>query len=390
MLCKNKRCGREIPEDGKFCPYCGKLQTEKQRMRRANGEGSIYQLPDKRWKAEITLAYEIDGISGKLRKVRRTKVARTRTELIEMLPAWKAACIAEYTQAMQSAQVTPESSEHAARPAAMTLRDCWDIFCASRAFEKLGHSQQQKLGYAWKKVEPLHTIPIADITLDDMQTLIDERAPTYYLAKDMRTVLSHCFVVAIRREQVATNRTEYLELPPLKASKRKPFTNTDLAAFWAAWEADASEFVGYILIMIYAGLRPGELRALEIGNIHLDEQYMIGGSKTTAGRNRTIPIADRIVPVLRKLIEGRTGQLIQMNDDRFYARYWDTIDRLHVSRLEPYSCRHTFFTRLAEADVQPGVITSAGGHESYSTTMNYTHVRLDKLLDAVNRIDPES
>ena len=94
MLCKNKRCGRAIQSDAKFCPYCGRLQTDKHRMRRSNGEGSIFQMPDKRWKAEIIVAYEIDGISGKLRKVRRTKIAKTRAELADMLPALKASCIA--------------------------------------------------------------------------------------------------------------------------------------------------------------------------------------------------------------------------------------------------------------------------------------------------------
>ncbi len=390
MLCKNKRCGRDIQNDAKYCPYCGRLQTDKHRMRRSNGEGSIFQMPDKRWKAEIIVAYEIDGISGKLRKVRRTKIAKTRAELADMLPAWKAACIAEYQAIMAEEQAATEQAAAEPQPSRPTLADCWDIFIRSRAYESLGKSQQQKLGYAWKKLQSLHNMPIEDITLDDMQELIHEKAPTYYPAKDMRTVLSHSFVVAIRRDLVAANRTEYLELPPLNASKRKPFTNDDISAFWRDWEANHSEFVGYILVMIYAGLRPGELRALEINNIHLDKQYMIGGSKTSAGRDRTIPIADRIVPVLHALTAGRTGQLITMNDDRFYSRYWDTIDRLHVSRLEPYSCRHTFFTRLAEADVQPGVITSAGGHESYSTTMTYTHVRLDKLLDAVNRIDPDA
>ena len=88
---------------------------------------------------------------------------------------------------------------------------------------------------------------------------------------------------------------------------------------------------------------------LEIGAVY--EEIVSG--ETIAARPRTIPIADRIVPVLRALTAGRTRQLITMNDDRFYSRYWE------VSRLEPYSCRHTFFTRLAEADVQ-------AGHESYN------------------------
>lgn len=390
MICINKRCGKEIPNESKFCMYCGKNQKEKVRTKRANGEGSIYQMPDKRWKAEIVLGYEIDGYSGKLRKVRRTKIADTKSELVELMPDWRKQCIQEYKALIKALEPTPQPELEQSENTAPTLSDCWKIYCDSRAYDGLSKSQKQKLGYAWNKSEALHDKPITEITLDDMQEIVDTKAPTYYPAKDIRTVLSHCMNVAIKRDLINFNRTEYLELPSLKASERQPFTNDDIETFWNAWEKDGG-FVGYILVMIYAGLRPGELRGLQIENINLKEQYMTGGIKTDAGRNRTIPIADRIVPVLAKLISERTaGKLVTMSEDRFYASYWDTIERLQVTRLQPYSCRHTYFTRLAEADVQPGVITAAGGHESYSTTMTYTHVRLEKLLDAVNKIDPKN
>ena len=390
MICINKRCGKEIPNESKFCMYCGKNQKEKARTKRANGEGSIYQMPDKRWKAEIVLGYEIDGYSGKLRKVRRTKIADTKSELVELMPDWRKQCIEEYKALIKALEPTPQPEPEQPENTTPTLSDCWKIYCDSRAYDGLSKSQKQKLGYAWNKCEALHDKPITEITLDDMQEIVDTKAPTYYPAKDIRTVLSHCMNVAIKRDLINFNRTEYLELPSLKASERQPFTNDDIETFWNAWEKDGG-FVGYILVMIYAGLRPGELRGLQIENINLKEQYMTGGIKTDAGRNRTIPIADRIVPVLAKLISERTaGKLVTMSEDRFYASYWDTIERLQVTRLQPYSCRHTYFTRLAEADVQPGVITAAGGHESYSTTMTYTHVRLEKLLDEVNKIDPKN
>ena len=44
MKCKNRRCNRLIPEDAKYCPYCGKSQAPKQvKHKRPNGTGSIYK-----------------------------------------------------------------------------------------------------------------------------------------------------------------------------------------------------------------------------------------------------------------------------------------------------------------------------------------------------------
>lgn len=394
MICQNKRCHKEIPDKSKFCMFCGRQQDGRQRVQRANGEGSIFQLPDHRWKAEIVVAYEIDGMTGKQRKVRRTKIGRTRAELVEMMPAWKAQCLAEYHAAIAALKpVVPEPEETDMEPVPNlpTLADCWTRFCESHAYDKLGVSQKDKLRYAFNRLEPLHTRPIADITLDEMQDIIDQTAKTYYPAKDMRTVLSHSFNVAVRRGWAENNRTEYLEMPQQKSKERQPFTSADIAAMWADWQRNRNDMTGYTLTMIYTGLRTGVLRKVQIDNVHLDGQYLIGGGKTKAGTNRTIPIADNLVPVLAQLIGTRkTGDLVPMSETLFYKNYWDNIDRLNVTRLEPYCCRHTFFTLMAEAEVQPGIISKAGGHKDYQTTLHYTHTRLQPMLDAVNRIQPPS
>lgn len=48
------------------------------------------------------------------------------------------------------------------------------------------------------------------------------------------------------------------------------------------------------LIMLYSGMRSGEIRTIKKENIFLDKNYMIGGIKTDAGINRIIPIHPKI------------------------------------------------------------------------------------------------
>lgn len=379
MICKNKRCQKELPDEFKFCPYCGRDQRQKQRTRRANGEGSIYQTPDGRWRVDLVVKYSVDE-KGNLRSVRATGIFPTKAAAAAAIPELRQRKLDEL-QRLADAQ----SAQTCAQKRRYTVADCWDIYLHSQAYERLSKSQKTKLGIARRRIQPLEDRPIDTLLLDDMQNLIDATVSTFYPAKDMKTVFSHCYSVALKRDLVSANKSQYLELPLLNESERPAFSEQELETFRLDY-ANGNKFTGYILILCYAGLRPGELMDIKLENIHLNEGYMIGGGKTEAGTNRTIPIADVIRPVVEYFSGKNRKKLLEMNKDRFYARYWETIDRLGVSQLSPYSCRHTFMTMLALRGVQPGIITAAGGHTDYQTTLRYTHVPVDDMLKAVNLI----
>ena len=76
-----------------------------------------------------------------------------------------------------------------------------------------------------------------------------------------------------------------------------------------------------------------------------------------------------------------------MNEDKFYASYWETIDRLGIRHLPPQTCRHTYFSMMTAAGVQIGIITKTGGHADYRTTLkNYVKLSLQEKVDAVNKM----
>ena len=138
--------------------------------------------------------------------------------------------------------------------------------------------------------------------------------------------------------------------------------------------------------MIYTGMRLGELQAVKKENVFLSKNYMIGGIKPDAGKNREIIIAEKIKPLVEKLYESGKTKLLHMNENNFYSAYYETLERVAIKRKTPHCCRHTFLTKMAERGVQPGIITEIAGHENYQTTMGYTHISLEEKLNAVNKL----
>lgn len=364
MLCK--KCRKDIPDDSVFCMFCGtRLVSAAGRApkKRGNGQGSVYKLPNGKYRAVVTVGYYIENGITKRRTVSRGFVKKS--DAIAALPTLK------------------QTHE---KPADITLHELYDIYTSSKDYDELSDSQRGKMSYAWRRLAPLEFRGITTLTVDDLQSTIDASVTTYYPARDMKTVLSHMYKIAIRKEIISVNKTEYIDLPDSPKAKRECWTHEEIAAFWEDYKDN--DYTGYILIMCYAGLRYGELAQIPLENIHLEQDYMIGGIKTEAGIDREIPLHRRIKPIIESLMTGRRKKLLEMNEDNFYAKYWQTIERTGVRHLPPHTCRHYYFSSMTAAGVQGGLIAETGGHASFLTTMkNYVRIPLADKISAVNQIE---
>ena len=94
------------------------------------------------------------------------------------------------------------------------------------------------------------------------------------------------------------------------------------------------------LIMIYSGLRIKELETIKID---LDNNVMIGGSKTRSGKNRTIPIH----PAIKEMVATFDPKSFSAE---YYRRikFYDLLQDLNIpnsakgTKHTPHDCRHTF------------------------------------------------
>lgn len=354
MICR--KCKQEVP-DGPFCLLCGaQQQPERQKRQRGNGTGSVYKMPNGSWRAEVNRY-----AGGK--RFRATKAGfRTKKEALAYLP-----------QLLAGPQRKQQN---------VTMQQLWDEW-SSIHFRDISKGKAGHYRTAWNSISTIHHMYVENLVYADLQKLVDERAGGYYPKADIKILLNQLYQYAIKNDYATKNYAEFIQLPPLGASKKDAFSVDELAALWADYQ-HGHTFTRYPLIMIYTGMRLGELRTLLKENIYLEQQYAIGGIKTEAGKNREIIFCDKIMPLVRGAYADCTKRLWERAEAKFYEEYWQMIERTGVRRLNPHCCRHTAATALAEAGVKPAIIKAIMGHANYSTTLGYTHIRLEEKLKAVN------
>ena len=227
------------------------------------------------------------------------------------------------------------------------------------------------------------------MTINQLQACIDEKAPTYYPAKDMKTVLSHLLKRAVAEGNVRANLADFIRLPPLEEKEMQPFTEEELHKLWNAY-GTGDRITGFILLMVYSGMMPGELLSLKEEMIQWDKSEIIGcGLKTKKRKQMPIVFPDMIAPVLSNLAstsKSRAGYMVGLNKDKFYEEYHAALKRAGVRDLPPYSCRHTTATALALGNIAPSVIQEVMRHTKFATTQRYIHPDSASSHAAINTL----
>ena len=100
-----------------------------------------------------------------------------------------------------------------------------------------------------------------------------------------------------------------------------------------------------ILYACYSGWRPGELIKLKVQDVDLENGFVKGGIKTTAGKNRLVPIHPLVRPIVEKYyneaimvgsdylfndITKKRG--IGLSQDQYLSRFNKVMDTLHFRK----------------------------------------------------------
>ena len=242
---------------------------------------------------------------------------------------------------------------------------------------------------------PSNNMKFVDIRKRHIQGVIDESPLGWQAKSHMKTLCGLMFKYAIDLEIVKTNFATLVELPPhVQSEMHKPFSEEELKILW---EHTDDSFIRIVLILCYTGLRPKELLEMKIEDINLEGRYMKGGVKTAAGKNRIIPIAEKIFPFVSELYNvDNTFLLSDVCDSNKHMRYnylsqklWKDNAVLNSlpSKHLPHDGRHTCATLMDNAEVPLKIRQLILGHTSTDITSRvYTHKTLQQLIDAINRI----
>lgn len=240
----------------------------------------------------------------------------------------------------------------------------------------------------------LYEMPLKSIKYYHLQQIIDDtkrKGLSYSSCKKIRSLISLMFKYGIMMEYCNKNYANLLNLGKNKAIRpHKPFTRQKINKLWSNIDVEG---VDTVLILIYTGMRVGELLNLTKDNIYLRQKYLkITKSKTKAGL-RSIPIHEKILPLIINRMNKYGKFLIcdETGNPYNYSKYrtlWNKImQQINAKYHSTHDCRHTCATLLDNAEANENAKRRILGHATGDVTDTvYTHKNLKQLRKAINKI----
>ena len=267
------------------------------------------------------------------------------------------------------------------KPCSYTIAEALSLFM-DNGLTKLSPSKQTHYKTVANRIKSIWSEDMSSLTVARLQELV--KGYTYYPARDIKSLLSHLYKIAIADGVCSMNLSQYIVLPELVEEETVPFTADEVERMWADY-AD-HPITAAALVMIYTGMMPGELSSIKADMIDWDNKVIKYGIKTDRRKSAYLLIPDRIVPLLHDLLDkGKNNGLLPYKMDTYRKEFKEMVSRIGAdARCTPYSCRHTFATMLS-TQVPAHVLARLMRNDIRVTQKYYLHEQDEVLLNEVNR-----
>lgn len=153
-----------------------------------------------------------------------------------------------------------------------------------------------------------------------------------------------------------------------------------------------------------SGLRVSEAAGLNLENIDFDSRLIKVLGKGSV--ERIIPVGKKALDSIEKYREALAGEngieekrggiplFLNLRGGRITTRSIARIlDQITIKcglmlKISPHALRHSFATHLLDSGADLRSVQELLGHKSLSTTQKYTHVTLDRLMEAYDKAHP--
>jgi len=413
--------------------------------RRANGEGSWWQLPDRTWVHQITIGRKENGAPE-----RKSFKGKTKAICKQRKEEW----FAEQERLKEQADILRKEADR-----------------LDEMRKKLGHSQESEVLFEpafmeWLKLykspptrkpstyasyldtynthfgPAFGSMPLYQITQDVIQEYYQKKqlcgarmdgkkgGLSPKTIRNHHMILKDFFTYAQSKYKLDGNPTLSTTRPEVVAKEMRVLRPAEMQIFLEEVMKETQRIA--ILTDLFVGFRVGELLALEISDLDLEQQTLrvnknlirvktealsldnpnirilnydptkkthliVQSTPKTKSSNREIAISDGLCELLIRhlftlansswpnpdnlLFPSKAGTYIDPKS--FEIRLSAVSKRCEIKKVNPHALRHTLATRLVEDRIPLNIVQGILGHSSIETTRKYLHKNTDIEREAL-------
>ena len=409
------------------------------RKKRSNGEGCFYQLKDRSWVHQITLGRKADGSQQ-----RKSFKGKTKAQCLERKQEWYRQ--QELLKTLEEPQGgSSRSSEYPSKDSEILFSEAfpqWLSLYKSPPTRKPSTYGSYLDTYRLHFEPAFGQRPLSEITQDVIQDYYQkkqlngargDKESGGLSAKTIRNhhmLLKDFFTYAMKKYKLPCNPTLDTNRPEVITPEMRVLSPDEMQIFMEEVMRETQRIA--ILTDLFLGLRVGELLALRIKDLDLEEQTLtiskniirvktetlsldnpnirilnynpqkkthlvIQNTPKTKTSNRRISISDGMCELLVRhiftmangswpnpegiLFPSRNGTYLDPKS--FEIRLSAVSKRCEIKKVNPHALRHTMATRLVEEKTPLNIVQGILGHASIETTRKYLHKNEEIERDAI-------
>lgn len=278
----------------------------------------------------------------------------------------------------------------------ITLGELFNLWMEKK-WIKLGTSNQNSLKSAYNHIKSLSDMKYVEIKAYHMQDCIDNCGKGYSTQGAIKNLWGHLDKFALELDITSKGYSDLLTSDAIPDTNRDRFSDAEITTVWEAYydyvngkyfDIEAIEWIDTVLILLYSGFRITEFLNIKTKDVDLKEGLLKGGIKTSAGKNRIVPIHSDIFSIVENRYDPESVYFINFEGEKMkqskYRTQWKSImEYLNIDKT-PHECRHTFESVLDSAGANRKCIDLMMGHKSKDIGNRvYNHKTIEELKTAI-------